>query len=59
MMKSLYSESIWALRNGISAIDPATFASVAAIVLAASVLATWQPVRHASHVDPVVALRHE
>jgi len=44
---------------GVSAIDPATFVIVAAVVLAAAVLATWQPVRHASRVDPVVALRHE
>jgi putative ABC transport system permease protein len=44
---------------GISAIDPATFAGVAAVVLTAAVLATWQPLRHASRVDPVVALRAE
>jgi putative ABC transport system permease protein len=44
---------------GVSAIDPATFSIVAAVVLAAAVLATWQPLRHASRVDPVVALRSE
>ena len=44
---------------GVSAIDPATFSIVAAVVLSAAVLAAWQPLRYATRVNPVVALRHE
>jgi predicted lysophospholipase L1 biosynthesis ABC-type transport system permease subunit len=44
---------------GVSAIDPVTFSIVAVVVLAAAVLATWQPLRYASRVDPLVALRYE
>ena len=44
---------------GVSAIDPATFSIVAAVVLSAAVLATWQPLRYATRVNPVSALRHE
>ena len=42
---------------GITATDPATFAACAGLMLAVSIAAAYVPVRRASHVDPIVALR--
>ena len=42
---------------GIKAIDPATFAAAIAIVATMTLIAAWLPARHASKVDPMVALR--
>jgi ABC-type antimicrobial peptide transport system permease subunit len=44
---------------GIGAMDPATFASVAAILMAAAAAAAFFPARRATRVDPMVALREE
>jgi putative ABC transport system permease protein len=44
---------------GVSAHDPATFASVSAVVIAAGAVACWFPARRATKVDPLVALRFE
>jgi predicted permease len=44
---------------GVSPTDAATYAGVALIVVSAAILATWQPARRASRVDPAVALRAE
>jgi ABC-type lipoprotein release transport system permease subunit len=43
----------------VSPTDAATYAGVALIVVSAALLATWQPARRASRVDPAVALRAE
>jgi predicted permease len=43
----------------IDPIDPATFASVAALVLIVATLAALVPARRAMRVDPMIALRHE
>jgi putative ABC transport system permease protein len=43
----------------ISAHDPATFAAVAAVIVAIALLACWMPARRAVRVEPMVALRHE
>jgi ABC-type antimicrobial peptide transport system permease subunit len=44
---------------GVSALDPATYAGVAAMVVATALLATWHPARQAARIDPAVTLRGE
>ena len=43
---------------GVSATDPMTMALVALAVLATALLASWQPARQASHIDPAVLLKN-
>jgi putative ABC transport system permease protein len=51
----LIASQLW----GIAPADPATFAIVSVVLVAASVLACLAPARRAMAVDPAVALRHE
>jgi putative ABC transport system permease protein len=44
---------------GVGPMDPLTYASVAAVLLAVALLASYLPARKAARVDPMVALRAE
>jgi ABC-type antimicrobial peptide transport system permease subunit len=44
---------------GISALDPATYAVVSGVLVAAAALASYLPARRATAVNPVDALRSE
>jgi ABC-type antimicrobial peptide transport system permease subunit len=44
---------------GVSALDPATYAAVPAILIAATALASYLPARRTMAVDPMEALRSE
>ncbi len=44
---------------GVSPWDPATFLGVCLVLFTATAVASWIPASGATHVDPMVALRHE
>lgn len=44
---------------GVSGTDPVTYAGVTALVIDASLLASWLPARRATRLDPVRALRDD
>lgn len=44
---------------GVSPYDPATLASVVAVLLVTGLVACWVPAQRATRVDPLVALRYE
>jgi putative ABC transport system permease protein len=48
-----------ALLFGVSSSDPLTFGSIAALIALVALLACWIPARHATKVNPIVALRQE
>src|SRR3984885_6528866 len=44
---------------GVSPSDPLTYVSVAVLLSAIALVACWIPARHATRVDPGIALRYE
>jgi len=53
------SRYIQSLLFGVKATDPATYAGVATVLLAAAAAASYLPARRATRVDPIAALRAE
>jgi predicted permease len=53
--------SKWAASQlfGIQRLDPLTYATVAVVVVATALLATWRPARQAARVDPAITLKAE
>jgi predicted permease len=56
---ALGRNAIGSILFGVSALDPLTYGTVTALIVAVSLVAVLVPARRATHVDPVVALRAE
>ena len=53
------SQTMTKMLFGVTPTDPATFASVAGVLLGVALFASYLPARRATRVDPVIALRAE
>jgi ABC-type antimicrobial peptide transport system permease subunit len=53
------SRLLASLLYGVGPRDPVTYAAVAALLAAVTLLACWLPARRASRVDPLAAIRAE
>ena len=55
----LVTRLVASLLYGVSPTDPVAFSGVAALLLLATLAASWLPARRAARVDPIKALKHE
>jgi putative ABC transport system permease protein len=53
------SQIMQSFTYGLSPFDPVTYLSVAALLTAAGIAASYVPARRATRIDPMVALRHD
>jgi putative ABC transport system permease protein len=58
-LAAIGTRSMKSMLFGVDAFDPATFATVSALLGVVAVLACWVPARRASRVDPIIVLREE
>ncbi|NVJ02629.1 hypothetical protein HV824_31545, partial [Myxococcus sp. AM009] len=58
-VKLALSQVLASQLHGVSARDPWTFGTVAALLAAVALLACWVPARRATRMDPLQALRKE
>ncbi len=59
ILTTLMSSMLTSMLFNTAAVDPLTFAIVAATLIAVTILASYIPARRATRVDPMVALRYE
>ncbi|WP_338873277.1 ABC transporter permease [Myxococcus stipitatus] len=59
VMSLVLTRFLGSLLYGVTAYDPWTFVSVAALLSTVALLATWLPARRASRVDPIISLKAE
>ena len=55
----LLSRTIKSMLYGIGSSDPAVFAAISAVLICATIVASYIPAQRAAHVDPIRALRRE
>ena len=55
----IVSQTMTKMLFSVTPTDPATFASVAGVLIAVALFASYLPARRATRVDPIVALRAE
>jgi macrolide transport system ATP-binding/permease protein len=53
------ARALSSLLFGVRPIDPVSFGGAAGVLAVTAALAIWLPARHATRVDPMIALRHE
>lgn len=56
---AIVTRSISGMLYGVDRLDPATYISVALLLVVVAAIAAWLPARRAARVDPVIAMRAE